>query len=91
MEVIGYRVEFAPLARRAVNRLPEKSASAAFEFCFGPLATIPHVVGKPLRRELVGYHAARRGDYRVVYRIDDAARTVYVLRIEHRGDVYRSR
>lgn len=87
-----FRVEFAATARRAVNRLPEKTAGAVVEFCFGSLAGNPCRVGKPLKRELAGYHAARRGDYRVVYRIDDVvSRTVHVLRIEHRGDVYRPR
>lgn len=71
--------------------MPEKTATAAVEFCFGPLAANPHRLGKPLQRELVGYHSVRRGDYRLIYRIDDVARLVYVLRIEHRGDVYRPR
>lgn len=86
-----YWVEFASTARRAVNRMPEKAATAAVEFCFGPLAANPYRVGKPLERELAGYRTARRGDYRVVYRIDDVARLVHVVRIEHRGDVYRPR
>lgn len=86
-----YRVEFAGAARRAVNRIPEKAAAAAVEFCFGALAANPHRVGKTLGRELAGYRAARRGDYRVIYRIDEERRVVYVLRIEHRGDVYRPR
>ena len=30
----------------------------------------------------------RVGDYRIVYTIDDRARTVEVTRIAHRGDVY---
>ena len=86
-----YRVEFVGTARRAVNRMPEKAATAAVEFCFGPLAANPHRVGKPLQRDLIGYRSARRGDYRVSYRIDDTARMVHVVRIEHRGDVYRPR
>jgi len=32
--------------------------------------------------------AAHLGTYRVVYRIDDAAHTVYVLSVRLRGDVY---
>jgi mRNA interferase RelE/StbE len=48
-------------------------------------------VGRALRHELAGIHSARRGTYRVLYRIDDDARVVIVLRIEHRGSVYRSR
>ncbi|MBA2337719.1 MAG: type II toxin-antitoxin system RelE/ParE family toxin, partial [Acidimicrobiia bacterium] len=46
--------------------------------------------GKPLARELAGYHAARRGPYRIVYRIDGALRRIEVVRIDHRAMVYRS-
>ena len=45
----------------------------------------------PLSRELAGYHSARRGAYRIVYRIDEAAGVVHVVRIDHRSDVYRTR
>lgn len=86
-----YRVEFTGTARRDVARLPEKAAAAAVEFCFGPLALNPQRAGKPLTRELAGRHAARRGAYRVIYRIDDSADVVHVLRIEHRRDSYRPR
>ena len=91
MTVDRYRVLFAATVRRAMMRMPEKAATAAIEFCFGPLAANPRRVGKPLQRELAGYHAARRGGYRVIYRIDETARTVYVVRIDHRADVYRPR
>jgi mRNA interferase RelE/StbE len=37
------------------------------------------------------FRSARRGAYRVVYRIDEPARTVHVVRIDHRADVYRTR
>lgn len=86
-----YRLEFAGMAGRAMDRLPEKAAAAAVEFCFGPLATNPRRVGKPLTHQLAGLHAARRGEYRVVYQIDDDGGVVHVLRVEHRLDVYRSR
>jgi mRNA-degrading endonuclease RelE of RelBE toxin-antitoxin system len=42
-----------------------------------------------LRFELEGLHSAHRGDYRIVYRIDDRRRTVDILAIGHRADVYR--
>ncbi len=86
-----YRVEFAGTARRGMDRLPEKAAAAAVEFCFGPLAIDPRRVAKPLTRELAGQHVARRGEYRVIYRVDDNGGVVHVLRVEHRRDIYRSR
>jgi mRNA-degrading endonuclease RelE of RelBE toxin-antitoxin system len=76
-----------PTARRALTRLPEKAATAAVEFIYGPLAEIPQRVGKPLRFELEGLHSARRGDFRIIYRI---AEVVTVVAIEHRADAYRT-
>jgi mRNA-degrading endonuclease RelE of RelBE toxin-antitoxin system len=45
-------------------------------------------VGKPLRFELEGLHSARRGDFRIIYRI---SHVVTIIAIEHRADVYRPR
>lgn len=83
-------VEFAwsAPARRALSRLPEKVGKAVVELVYGPVAANPRRVGKPLRFELEGLHSARRGDFRVVYRIDEV---VTVVAIEHRADVYRAR
>ena len=66
-------------------------ALAVWEFCNGPLRDEPHGVGRSLQRELLGYFSARRGAYRVIYRIDAEARVVLVVRIEHRANVYRPR
>jgi prevent-host-death family protein len=82
---------WAAPARRALARLPEKVATAAVEFLYGSLAANPHRVGKPLRLGLSGLHSARRGDYRVIYRVNDDIRQVTVLAIEHRSDIYRPR
>jgi mRNA interferase RelE/StbE len=59
------------------------------EFAFGDLAREPRRVGKPLRRELAGMHSARRGPYRVLYRVDDDDSLVFIQRVDHRADVYR--
>ena len=81
----------APSAERSLTRLPEKAAAAVVEFMMGPLTEDPKRVGHRLRGELEGLWAARRGPYRVVYEIEEGAREVRVLRIDHRADVYRPR
>jgi mRNA interferase RelE/StbE len=68
--------------------LPEKVATAVVEFMTGRLLENPHRIGKPLHRELAGYHGARCGVYRVVYKINDKDESVEVARIEHRGAIY---
>ena len=61
------------------------------EFLYGSVAANPYRVGKPLKSGLEGLRSARRGDYRVIYRIDDNRRRVDVVAIEHRSDIYRPR
>ena len=85
----GYAIAWTAPARRALTRLPEKVATAAVEFIYGSLAAGPHRVGKPLKLGLEGLHSARRGDYRVIYRINDHDRRIDVMAIEHRSDAYR--
>jgi mRNA interferase RelE/StbE len=87
----GYAIAWTAPARRALARLPEKVGTAVVEFLYGSLAASPHRVGKPLKLGLAGLHGARRGDYRVIYRIDDYQHRVDVVAIEHRADVYRPR
>ena len=84
-----YSVQITARAERDLQRLPEKIATACVEFIFGPLAENPRRVGKPLRDELVGLHSARRGDYRVVYGVGDDTRSVQIVHIARRSDVYR--
>lgn len=85
-----YDVRFQPAARRAIaDRLPEAVAAAVLEFCAAALAVNPARVGKPLFGPLTGCHGARRGTYRIVFRIDEATRMVYVLDVDHRSDIYR--
>jgi mRNA interferase RelE/StbE len=84
-----YEVRFQPAARRATAQgLPEAVAAAVLEFCDAALAANPHRVGKPLFGPLAGCHGAKRGTYRIVYRIDEDARIVYVLDIDHRSEIY---
>jgi mRNA-degrading endonuclease RelE of RelBE toxin-antitoxin system len=80
----GFAVAWTATSRRALTRLPEKAATAAVEFLYGSLAQNPHRVGTPLKLALEGLHG-------VIYRIDDDARQVTVVAIEHRSNIYRPR
>ena len=84
-----YRVQATGQARRDMEQLPEAVAAACFEFVAGALAAAPRRVGKPLTGPLQGRYSARRGSYRVVYRILETDHVVQVLHVDHRGTVYR--
>lgn len=84
-----YELLIAPTARRQLTeQLPERIAFAAYEFIVGPLLTNPQRVGEQLRPPLEDRHSARRGTYRVIYRIDEAHRVVTVLSVAPRADAY---
>jgi mRNA interferase RelE/StbE len=86
---VTYRVVVAPsAARRLAEHLSEAVATACAEFMFGALAEGPQRVGTPLRKPFEGQWRARRGEYRVRYRLDDEEKIVYVLDIDHRRDVH---
>lgn len=80
----------SPTARRQLtDQLPESVAFAAYEFILGPLLDNPARVGKALKPPLSDRHSARRGTYRVIYRIDNDQHRVEVVAIVARRDAYR--
>ena len=86
-----YQIVLSRQARRALSDdLPEAAAVACWEFISGHLAENPRRVGKPLRGHLEGRYSARRGEFRVIYRIIDERIRVEVINIRHRRDAYRS-
>jgi hypothetical protein len=54
------------------------------EFCDAALAVNPQRVGKPLFGPLADCHGARRGTYRIVFRLDEDRRVVHVLDVDRR-------
>lgn len=86
-----FGIRFTSTARRQLTDvLPETVAIAAFEFIRGPLAENPHRVGKQLMPPLDDRWSARRGTYRIVYRIDEGMHEVTILAVGPRSDVYRT-
>lgn len=84
-----YDARISVRAERDLLRLPEKVAAACVEFIFGPLASRPDRLGGRLTGQLAGLRSARRGSYRIIYRIDDEAQRIDIIHVDHRGDVYR--
>jgi mRNA interferase RelE/StbE len=81
-----------PAARALAGRIPEKIATAVYEFITTTLIDNLQRVGKRLLLPpYAGTWSARRGAYRVLYEIDGETRTVTVTSIDHRADAYRSR
>jgi mRNA interferase RelE/StbE len=86
-----YAVLLSGQARRNIREnLPLEVALAAMETIDGSIAANPYRAGKPLDEPFDGYHSARRGTYRIIYRIDEAKHQVEIPSIRHRRDAYRA-
>jgi mRNA interferase RelE/StbE len=80
-----YEVVLAPGTKQAMaTQLPPAVTAAVVDFVSGPLAQDPFRVGKPLRSELEGKWSARRGEYRVLYTINERVVTVCVVAFAYR-------
>lgn len=55
------------------------------KLCIDPVS-----FGKPLRYSLKKHFRLRVGDYRIIYRVEIADRTVWIVHISHRKDVYEN-
>jgi mRNA-degrading endonuclease RelE of RelBE toxin-antitoxin system len=87
----AYSLEYTHRAKRDLSKtLPEKVATAAWAFITGSLRSNPHRVGVELHPPLAPQRKAVRSDYRVIYLIDESTRTIPIVTVSHRSDVYHS-
>ncbi len=76
------------ISRKDLPRISEDIKQKIRRAIEAKLTFAPEEFGEPLRRTLKGYWKLRVGDYRVIYKI--TGRTVMVLRIGHRREIYES-
>jgi mRNA interferase RelE/StbE len=85
-----YQIELKPSARKDLDRLTGDAWQRVREKLLG-LRDDPRPPGCTKLTGSQNVWRVRVGDWRVIYDIDDAARLVTILRVNHRRDVYRSR
>lgn len=79
-----------PARRALAEQLPTAVAVAASDLITGALAANPHRLGKALDKPMEGVYSARvMTQWRILYEIDDDARTIAIKNIRHRRDAYR--
>ncbi len=83
----GYRLFFYRDAAKDLRRVPEKYTARIVER-IGGLSDNPRPHGCEKLSALDRYRL-RRGDWRILYEIDDEAREVTVVKIGHRREIYR--
>jgi mRNA-degrading endonuclease RelE of RelBE toxin-antitoxin system len=86
---VTWQVYWTKPAVRDLGRLPPRIAGVILTYVDERLAENPHRLSKPLQGNLAELRSARSGDYRVLFRIDEENRRLYVRRVDHRAHAYR--
>ncbi|MDN4186650.1 MAG: type II toxin-antitoxin system RelE/ParE family toxin [Dehalococcoides mccartyi] len=83
-----YGIDLRRKAQQDLDKLPKKDFEAVIE-------TIRELTNTPRPKGIEklkgsGLWRVRKGDYRIVYNIDDKQSQVIIVRIGNRRDIYRS-
>lgn len=87
-----WRVEFDAAATKELSKLDHQVARRIVTFLRDRVATLsdPRSLGQALQGERFGeFWKYRVGDYRVIARIEDQRLLILIMRVGHRGGIYR--
>jgi mRNA interferase RelE/StbE len=87
--VASYKVLLKPSAVKNVEEIDRRADRDRISMRIQALADNPRPHGSEKFEGFEAMYRVRQGDYRIVYDIDDGERTVYILKVRHRKDVYR--
>lgn len=84
-----YAIYLKPAVERALKKLLDQTARRRIARAIDGLAATPRPAGAVTLQGSDGLRRIRVGDYRVVYTLEQATRTVLIVTIGRRRDVYR--
>ena len=85
----GYRLLIKPSAKKEIEVLGQKRDRQRMVSQIAHLAPEPRPAACEKLAGPEGRFRIRHGQFRVVYAVDDTARTVEVVKVGHRREVYR--
>lgn len=86
----GYRLLVKPSAAKEIKAIGVKRDRQRIVSRIQALAAEPRPPGCEKLAGLSALFRIRQGHYRVIYTVDDAQRTVEIVKVGHRREVYRS-
>lgn len=85
----GYRLLIKPSAAKEIEALGQKKDRRRIVNRIAGLGSEPRPSGCEKLAGVGERYRVRQGQFRIVYAIDDASRTVEVVKVGHRLEVYR--
>jgi len=87
--VAAYKVLIKPSAGKEIEAIGAKKDRQRIVARILTLADEPRPLGCDKLAGAEGRYRVRRGQFRIVYAVHDASRTVEVVKVGHRREVYR--
>jgi len=87
--VAGYRLLIKPSAAKEIEALGQKRDRQRIVNRIDALASEPRPAGCEKLAGAEERYRVRQGQFRIVYAIDDPSRTIEVVKVGHRREVYR--
>ncbi len=87
-----WRIEFSPLAEKALGKLDRQIAQRILRFLHDRVAPLddPRQIGEALKGSTLGaFWKYRVGDYRIIAHIDDGVVRILVVNVGNRREIYR--
>jgi len=88
--VTNFSVEFTDQAADDLGEITKTVAQRILDKIRWLSANCGSLAPAALAGDLAGIYKLRVGDYRVLYTLKNDARSMYILRIRHRRDVYKN-
>ena len=82
-----YRLIISPKALKQLKNIKQVHQSPV-KLALEDIKEDP-TIGKQLTRELIGRFSYRVGVYRIIYKVNESDKSVYILVADHRAVVYR--
>ena len=82
-----YRIIVAQTAKKGLKTIAKIYRKGSME-AIDSLGDDPYS-GKPLTRELTGRYTYKVGIYRIIYKINEKDRIVYIINAGHRAKIYQ--
>lgn len=83
-----YKIEYVDSVKEDLSTISKSHKLQIRKAIEKKLATNPIEFGKPLQYSLKGLRRLRVGDYRVIFQIEEEHKTVLIVKIGHRREVY---
>ncbi len=83
-----YKIEYVASVKddlKSISKAEKEQIKKAIE---KKLATNPIEFGKPLQYSLKGLRRLRAGNYRIIFKIEEDEKSVLIVKIGHRKEVY---